>query len=402
MSEFRARLSRLVSKHRLTLDRVNSVDDDWYNGVYERYTTPVVEAEHVPLSWRYDLDANTNPWLLERLGINVVFNPGALLHEGKVLLSCRVEGCDRKSFLAFAESSTGIDGFRFWPEPIEVPSLPGEPDVNLYDVRLTRHEDGFVYGVFCTEKEDPEHPGQGWARAGIMRSRDLLDWERLPNLEVPSRQQRNAVLHPEFVAGRYAFYTRPQESFLASGEDQTGIGWGLVSDITRPRIENERLIDVPYFHSIKDGKNGQGPAPLRTPEGWLHIAHGVRACAAGMRYVLYAFMTRLDDPSEPLYQPGGHLLAPWREERIGDVSNVVFTNGWVERDGIIYLYYASSDTRIHVATSSIERLVDYCRNTPQDPRHSMGCSRLRRDLRRKNAELVARHPDDMLLRAAME
>lgn len=399
MSSFRDKLSALVEQHRAVLERPNTVAKAWYNGIYERYTHPVVEAEHVPLAWRYDLDESTNPLLLERLGINVVFNPGALLWQGKCLLACRVEGYDRKSFIALAESDTGVDGFRFWPEPMDIPDLPGEPDVNIYDMRLTAHQDGYVYGVFCSEREDPESLGSGWARAGIVRSRDLLEWQRLPNLRVPSRQQRNAVLHPEFVNGRYAFYTRPQESFLAEGEGRTGIGFGFVRDIEHPVIEDETIIDRPYFHSVRDAKNGQGPAPLKTPEGWLHIAHAVRGSAAGMRYTIYAFMTSLEDPAKPLYQPGGHLIAPLFDERLGDVSNVVFINGLVERDGVVYIYYASSDTRVHVATSSVERLVDYCKNTPPDGLVSRVCSEQRRDLARRNRALAERTGDPLLARA---
>lgn len=397
--DFRSKLERLVVRHETLLARSNAVREDWYSGIYERYQHPVLEAEHVPLSWRFDLDPQRNPFLSERLGINVVFNPGALEHEGKILLAVRVEGADRKSFLAIAESTSGVDGFRFWPEPMVVPELPGEVDVNVYDLRLTRHEDGWIYGVFCTEIEDPQRAGAGWARAGIIRSRDLLSWERLPNLKVPSRQQRNAVLHPEFVDGRYAFYTRPQETFLAEGEGKTGLAFGLVDDIHHPMIRDERLIDWPYFHSIRDAKNGQGPAPLKTRDGWLHLAHAVRGTAAGMRYTIYAFMTRLDAPAEPLYQPGGHLIAPLFEERVGDVSNVVFVNGWVERDGVVYIYYASSDTRIHVATSSVERLIDYCQHTPPDGRSSAACAAQRTALSRQNHALVAASGDELLRRA---
>lgn len=401
MTHFRERLTTLLASHEALLQRPNPVRSDFYNGIYERFEHPVVEAEHVPLSWRFDLDEQQNPFLQERLGINSVFNPGALVHEGKILLMCRVEGNDRKSFFAVAESSSGVDGFRFWDEPVDLPELPGEPDVNVYDMRLTRHEDGFIYGVFCTEIEDPTAPGQAWARAGIARTRDLRSWERLPNLQVPSRNQRNAVLHPRFVNGQYAFYTRPQETFLGQGESETGIGWGLVEDITRPRLTSEVLIDKPFFHSIKDTKNGQGAAPIETPEGWLHIAHGVRGSAAGLRYTIYAFMTRLDDPSQVLYAPGGHLISPLFEERVGDVSNVVFINGCVERDGVVYLYYASSDTRIHVARSSVERLVDYCKHTPPDGRTSRACAEQRRQLARHNRALVGGR-DDGLLRRAMD
>ena len=399
MSEFRKKLSRLVEQHQAVVERRNPVNIDWYNGIYERYAHPVVEAEHVPLSWRYDLNRESNPHLLERLGINVVFNPGAMLFKGKIVLACRVEGYDRKSFIAIAESESGVDKFRFWPEPMDIPDLDGEPDVNIYDMRLTAHEDGWVYGVFCSEREDPDNGGGGWAHAGIARSKDLKTWQRLPNLKAPTRQQRNAVLHPELVNGKYAFYTRPQESFLAEGESRTGIGFGYVKDITNPVVENETIIDEPYFHSIKDAKNGQGPAPIKTPDGWLHIAHAVRGCAAGFRYTIYALMTKLDDPAQPIHQPGGHLIAPLFDERVGDVSNVVFVNGWVERDGVVYIYYASSDTRIHVATTSVERLVDYCKNTPPDARVSRACALQRRDLARRNRAFVDRSGDDLLKRA---
>jgi 4-O-beta-D-mannosyl-D-glucose phosphorylase len=396
MTAFRERLARRVEMHRAVVERPNRVDPRWHNGIFDRYVDPVVEAEHVPLSWRYDLDERTNPLLLERLGINCVFNPGALCYQGKIVLMCRVEGVDRKSFFAVAESDTGIDGFRFWNEPVQIPALEGDEDTNVYDMRLTEHQDGYIYGVFCSEKPDPNNPGEAWARAGIVRTRDLKTWERLPNLETPSRQQRNAVLHPEFVSGKYAFYTRPQDSFLATSEDESGIGWGLVRDITRPVVENEKIIDERYYHSIKDSKNGQGPAPIKTKEGWLHIAHGVRGCAAGLRYTIYAFMTELDDPSRPLYQPGGHLIAPLFDERVGDVSNVVFINGWAQRGDQLFMYYGSSDTRIHVATSSVERLVDYCRNTPPDGRNSAACAEQRRTLAQKNRKLIAESDDPML------
>jgi 4-O-beta-D-mannosyl-D-glucose phosphorylase len=398
-STFRERLAGLVARHETLLDRPNKVRKEWSNGIYERYEHPVLEASHVPLHWRYDLRADHNPRLIERLGVNTVFNPGAILHQGKVVLCARVEGADRKSFFALAESTSGTEGFRFRARPMSIPELPGEPDVNVYDMRLTRHEDGFIYGVFCAEREDPDKAGEGLALAGIVRTRDLERWERLPNLVTRSRQQRNAVLHAKFVAGRYAFYTRPQSSFLGTGDSGTGIGFGLVEDITHPLVDSETLVDRPFFHSIKDGKNGQGPAPIETPEGFLHIAHGVRGCAAGLRYTIYAFMTRLDDASVPLYQPGGHLIAPMFEERVGDVSNVVFINGWVEREGIVYIYYASSDTRVHVATSTVERLVDYCKGTPPDPRTTHGSVAQRQALASANLEHAQTTGDPLLLRA---
>lgn len=338
------------------------------NGIFERYQHPVLTNEHAPLEWRYDFNPATNPWLMERIGINCTLNSGAIKWDGKYLLMVRVEGNDRKSFFAIAESPNGVDNFRFREYPLQLPDTdPSE--TNVYDMRLTAHEDGWVYGIFCSESLDPDAaPGDlssAVAKAGIIRTKDLKNWERLPNLISPS-QQRNVVLHPEFVEGKYALYTRPQDSFIDAGNGG-GIGWALIDDITHAEIKEEIIINRRHYHTIKEVKNGEGPHPIKTPKGWLHLAHGVRACAAGLRYVLYLYMTSLEDPTKVIAEPGGHLLAPMGEERIGDVSNVLFSNGWIaDDDGTVYIYYASSDTRMHVATSTIDRLTDYCFHTPAD------------------------------------
>lgn len=338
------------------------------NGVFERYKYPILTADHPPLEWRYDFNPETNPYLMERFGINAVFNAGAIKFNGKYLIMARVEGHDRKSFFAIAESPNGIDNFRFWEYPVQLPDLYQE-ETNVYDMRLTKHEDGWIYGIFCSESKDPDAPAgdltSAIAAAGIIRSRDLKNWERLPNL-VSQSQQRNVVLHPEFVDGKYALYTRPQDGFIDAGSGG-GISWALIDDITHAVVKKEIVIEQRHYHTIKEVKNGEGPHPIKTPEGWLHLAHGVRACAAGLRYVLYLYMTSLDDPSKVIAQPGGYFMAPVGEERTGDVSNVLFSNGWIaDEDGTVYIYYASSDTRMHVATSTIERLIDYCRHTPED------------------------------------
>ena len=338
------------------------------NGVFERYKYPILTADHPPLEWRYDFNPETNPYLMERFGINAVFNAGAIKFNGKYLVMARVEGHDRKSFFAIAESPNGIDNFRFWEYPVQLPDLYPE-ETNVYDMRLTKHEDGWIYGIFCSESKDPDAPEgdltSAIAAAGIIRSRDLKNWERLPNL-VSQSQQRNVVLHPEFVDGKYALYTRPQDGFIDAGSGG-GISWALIDDITHAVVKKEIVIEQRHYHTIKEVKNGEGPHPIKTPEGWLHLAHGVRACAAGLRYVLYLYMTSLDDPSKVIAQPGGYFMAPVGEERTGDVSNVLFSNGWIaDEDGTVYIYYASSDTRMHVATSTIERLIDYCQHTPED------------------------------------
>lgn len=366
-NHFKQRWEQLRTAQESLLGRKNiGVEEE--NGIVCRYKYPVLTRRHIPLEWRYDLNPNTNPYLLERIGVNAVMNAGAIKWEGKYLLVARVEGADRKSFFAIAESPNGVDGFRFWERPVDLPDLdPAE--TNVYDMRLTAHEDGWVYGIFCSERHDPAAaPGDlssAVAKAGIVRTRDLVHWQRLPDL-VSASQQRNVVLHPEFVDGKYALYTRPQDGFIDTGKGG-GIGWALVDDMTRAEVLSELIIDKRHYHTIKEVKNGEGPHPLKTPRGWLHLAHGVRGCAAGLRYVLYLYMTALDDPTRIIAQPGGYFLAPDGEERVGDVSNVLFSNGWIaDDDGRVLIYYASSDTRMHVAESTLDLLVDYCLNTPAD------------------------------------
>jgi 4-O-beta-D-mannosyl-D-glucose phosphorylase len=360
------------------------------NGIYERYKYPVLTAAHAPIGWRYDLSPETNPFFMERFGINGTFNAGAIKWQGKYLLVARVEGNDRKSFFAIAESPNGIDNFRFWDFPIAVPETE-IPDTNVYDMRLTAHEDGWIYGVFCSERKDPNAPAgdlsSAVAAAGIVRTKDLKSWERLPDLKSRS-QQRNVVLHPEFVNGKYAFYTRPQDGFIDAGSGG-GIGWGLADDITNAEVKDEKIINHRYYHTIKELKNGEGPHPIKTAKGWLHLAHGVRACAAGLRYVLYIYLTHLEHPEKLIAEPAGHLLAPDGEERVGDVSNVLFSNGWIaDEDGTVYIYYASSDTRMHVATSSVDRLLDYCLNTAPEGYRSAASVDTLTELIKKNKQLV--------------
>ncbi|MBB1283726.1 glycosidase [Flavisolibacter sp. BT320] len=339
------------------------------NGVYDRYQYPVLTAQHAPISWRYDLDPATNPHLMERFGINATFNAGAIKRNDKYYLIARVEGADRKSFFAVAESPNGIDNFRFWDYPVQLPQTE-EPDTNVYDMRLVQHEDGWIYGLFCTERKDPAAPvgdeSSAIAQCGIVRTRDLLHWERLADLKTPSPQQRNVVLHPEFVQGKYAFYTRPQDGFINTGRGG-GIGFGLSACIECAVIEEEVVIDPKQYHTVYEAKNGLGPAPIKTRKGWLHLAHGVRNTAAGLRYTLYLFMTDLQDLTKVIYKPAGYFMAPEGDERVGDVSNVLFSNGWIlDDDGTVLIYYASSDTRMHVATSTVERLMDYCMHTAAD------------------------------------
>ena len=338
------------------------------NGIYERYKNPVLTPAHVPLYWRYDLNTETNPYMMERIGVNATFNAGAIKWKGKYIVVVRIEGNDRKSFFAIAESPNGIDNFRFWDEPITIPETE-YPDVNVYDMRLTLHEDGWIYGIFCSERKDPSAPqgdlSSAVATAGIGRTKDLKSWERLPDL-VSRSQQRNVVLHPEFVNGKYALYTRPQDGFIDAGKGG-GIGWALIEDITNAVIEDEKIINYRYYHTIKELKNGEGPHPIRTSKGWLHLAHGVRGCASGLRYVLYLYVTALEDPAKVIAEPAGYFMSPQGMEYVGDVANVLFSNGWiVDDDGKVYIYYASSDTRLHVATSDVNRLLDYCFNTPAD------------------------------------
>jgi 4-O-beta-D-mannosyl-D-glucose phosphorylase len=367
MTEFIKALNHLRAQHEELLSKKNE-KLPFGNGIYDRYTNPVLTGEHAPIKWRYDFNPETNPYLMERIGVNAALNAGAMKWKGKYILVVRVEGNDRKSFFAIAESDNGVDNFRFWDEPVTLPETD-EPDTNVYDMRLTAHEDGWIYGVFCSERKDPNAPAgdlsSAVAAAGIVRTKDLLTWERLPDLKTKS-QQRNVVLHPEFVGGKYALYTRPQDGFIDTGSGG-GIGWGLVDDMTNAEVKDEKIINHRYYHTIKELKNGEGPHPIKTEKGWLHLAHGVRNCAAGLRYVLYLYLTDLQDPTKLIAEPAGFFMAPQGEERIGDVSNVLFSNGWIaDEDGKVFIYYASSDTRMHVATSTIDRLLDYCINTPAD------------------------------------
>ncbi len=367
---WRARLKQLRANHERFLRRPNPVDREWDNGVFERFVNPVLTYRHAPLEWRFDLNPKTNPFLMERLGINATLNPGAFYWKGKVHLVVRTEGYDRKSFFAIAESPNGIDNWRFWDEPIDLPEMM--PETNVYDMRVTFHQDGWIYGVFCAESKNPKaRPGDlssAVAQAGVARTRDFKHWERLPNLKTPASQQRNVVLHPEFVGGKYAFYTRPMDGFIDVGSGG-GIGWTLCKDITKGATGPEKIIDSRAYHTIKEVKNGQGPAPIKTDRGWLHLAHGVRGCAAGLRYVLYLFMTSLEDPSKVIARPGGHFLAPYGGEGSGDVSNVTFSNGWVQlpdKAKTVLMYYGGSDTRCYVARSTVDKLVDWCLHTPED------------------------------------
>ena len=367
MSLFKDKIATLLAEHEEFLARKNNPMKGG-NGIITRYEHPVLTAAHTPVFWRYDLDEKTNPYLMERIGMNATMNAGAIKWNGKYLLMVRVEGADRKSFFAIAESPNGIDNFRFWDYPVTMPE-DVVPATNVYDMRLTAHEDGWIYGIFCAERPDDNAPAgdlsSATATAGIARTKDLKNWERLPDLKTKS-QQRNVVLHPEFVEGKYALYTRPQDGFIDAGSGG-GIGWALVEDMTHAEVKEEVIIDKRYYHTIKEVKNGEGPHPIKTPQGWLHLAHGVRGCAAGLRYVLYMYMTDLKDPTKLIASPAGYFMAPEGEERIGDVSNVLFSNGWIEDDnGKIYIYYASSDTRLHVAESTVSQLVDYCLHTPTD------------------------------------
>jgi len=371
---FNKRLSLLNAQYTALITRPNEING-LGNGVFDRWKYPVLTAAHTPLFWRYDLNEKTNPFLMERFGINGVFNAGAIKWNNSYLMITRVEGSDRKSFFAVAESPNGIDQFKFWDSPVHMPAS-GEPETNIYDIRLTRHEDGYIYGVFCTERKDlaasRADQSSAVAQCGIARTRNMVDWERLADLRTPSPQQRNVVLHPELVDGKYAFYTRPQDGFIDAGNGG-GIGLGLSASITNAVIEKETIIDPRIYHTINEAKNGLGPAPIKTRLGWLHLAHGVRNTAAGLRYTLYLFMTDLRDLSKVICKPGGYFIAPKGEERVGDVSNVVFSNGWIaDEDGAVFIYYASSDTRMHVATTTVEKLLDYVVNTPADEYHSAG------------------------------
>ncbi len=382
--------AQLNLEYQTLLARKNRVDDSFYNGIFERWTDPVLTRDHVPPFWVYDLSGETNPFMMQRLPVNAVFNAGAIFLNGTFYLVARVEGADRKSFFAVAQSQNGVDGFRFWDYPLCLPDTCPE-ETNVYDMRLTRHEDGFIYGVFCSESKDRESHdlSAAVAAAGIVRTRDLKSWERLPNLTtLRSPQQRNVVLHPEFVNGKYAFYTRPMDGFIETGSGG-GIGFGLCADIQHPVIDEERMTSVRRYHTVTEAKNGAGAVPIKTGRGWIHIAHGVRNTAAGLRYVIYAFATALDDPARVIAEPGGLLLGPLGMERVGDVSNVAFTNGAVVGpDDRVYIYYASSDTRLHVATTTLDRLVDYVFHTPPDALRSAGCVLQRCELIRRNLDLL--------------
>ena len=389
-AEFKKAVQRLFKQQEKLLSRRNRKSPGG-NGIYDRYEFPVLTAAHSPITWRYDLDRKTNPLLLERIAVNAAFNAGALLHEGKHLVVARVEGADRKSFFAVAESPNGVDNFRFWDYPILMPET-NEPDTNVYDMRLVKHQDGWIYGLFCTERKDPRTPvwdtSSAVAQCGIARTHDLKTWERLADLKSKSPQQRNVVLHPEFIDGQYAFYTRPQDDFIQAGKGG-GIGWGLSKSIENAVVENEIIVDNREYHTIQEVKNGLGPAPIKTPQGWLHLAHGVRNTAAGLRYVLYLFLAELEHPWIVTHKPAGYFIAPEGPERVGDVSNVVFSNGWIEKkNGDVLIYYASSDTRLHVATSTISRLLDYVLHTPPDPLRSRACVEQRYELIEKNLAAI--------------
>ena len=380
----------LEARYECLIHTKNTVNRERYNGIYERWTNPVLTRDHIPPFWMYDPNPETNPFMMQRLGVNAVFNSGAILLDGKFTLMARVEGNDRKSFFAVAQSDNGVDGFRFWDEPVLLPDTCPE-ETNVYDMRLTRHEDGWIYGVFCSESKDTavNDLSAAVAAAGIVRTKDLKTWERLPNLvTLRSPQQRNVVLHPEFVNGKYAFYTRPMDDFIETGSGG-GIGFGLCDDITHAVIDEEKMTSVRKYHTITEAKNGAGAVPIKTDRGWIHIAHGVRNTAAGLRYVIYCFATALDDPSRVIAEPGGFLIGPLGGERVGDVSNVAFTNGAIAApDGRVYIYYASSDTRLHVVTTDIERLKDYVFNTPADPGRSVDCVKQRIAFIRKNKAYI--------------
>ena len=391
MKAFQDKVAKLLCDHETFLSIKNEPLEGG-NGLYTRYKNPILTGAHTPVFWRYDLNKDSNPYLMERIGMNAAFNSGAMKWNGKYILVVRVEGADRKSFFAVAESPNGIDNFHFWDYPITMPDTE-DPATNIYDMRLTAHEDGWIYGIFCAERHDPNAPAgdlsSATATAAIARTKDLINWDRLPDLKTKS-QQRNVVLHPEFVDGKYALYTRPQDGFIDAGSGG-GIGWALVEDMTCAEVKEEIIIDQRYYHTIKEVKNGEGPHPIKTSKGWLHLAHGVRGCAAGLRYVLYMYMTSLEDPTKLIATPGGFFMAPEGEVRIGDVSNVLFTNGWIkDEDGSVFIYYASSDTRMHVATTTVDKLVDYCLNTPADGLTTASSVETLKDLIARNFKTMGR------------
>jgi 4-O-beta-D-mannosyl-D-glucose phosphorylase len=381
----------LAEMQKNLVQRPNPVDTDFYNGVYEKYRNPVITRHHVPIHWRFDLEQEENPYFMERLGVNSTLNPGAIYHEGRYYLCVRVEGVDRKSFFALAVSDKPTEGFQFTGYPLSWDDID-QNEVNMYDMRLVKHEDGYIYGTYCSESKDssaaPSDTSSAIAQAGLVRTRDMVNWERLPNIITSSPQQRNVVLHPEFVNGKYGFYTRPQDEFISTGSGG-GIAFGVCKDITQPEIEKEVILDERRYHTIYEVKNGQGPSPIMTDQGWIHIAHGVRNTAAGLRYVLYVFATALDDLTRVIAKPGGYFIAPFDQERIGDVSNVIFCNGVIQKEaGDVYIYYASSDTRVHVAHTTVNQLIDYTFHTPQDPFRALDCVRQRKSLIEKNESLL--------------
>lgn len=388
---FQKRKMEIEIEFQQLIEQKNEPQANVGNGIFKRYENPVITANHTPIEWRYDLNEETNPFGMERIGINAAFNSGAIKWNNKYILAVRVEGVDRKSFIAIAESPNGVDNFKFWEKPCVLPQTE-EPDTNVYDMRLVNHEDGWIYGIFCTERKDPKAPAgdtsSAIANAGIVRTKDLVNFERLPDLISNTGQQRNVVLHPEFVNGKYALYTRPQDGFIDIGNGG-GVGLGYVDDMTNPIVQNETIIYGKQYHTVYELKNGLGPAPIKTEKGWLHLAHGVRNTAAGLRYTLYMFMTDLNDISKVIYKPAGHFMAPEGRERIGDVSNVVFSNGWIEdNDGTVFIYYASSDTRMHVAVSSVEKLIDYVMNSPVDTFTSAGSVNTIIEQVNKNKEIL--------------
>lgn len=386
---FNEKVKQLFSEHEKLIKRKNKKVDKT-NGVYYRYKYPILTAEHTPVFWRYDLDRETNPYLMERQGMNCAFNSGAMLFKGKYILAVRAEGVDRKSFFAIAESSNGIDNFKFWDYPVTLPETEN-PDTNVYDMRLIEHEDGWIYGLFCSERHDdsrPDDTSAATAACGIARTKDLVNWERLPDLISYSGQQRNVVLHPEFINGKYALYTRPQDGFIDTGSGG-GIGFGFTDSMEHAEVKEEIIMDKKIYHTIYEVKNGLGPAPIKTEKGWLHLAHGVRNTAAGLRYVLYLMLADLNDPSKIIHKPAGYFIAPEGEERVGDVSNVTFSCGWIKKvNGEVYIYYASSDTRMHVAASTIVKLLDYVINTPEDGLRSAACVKTRDELIAKNLSIL--------------
>lgn len=387
--EFKKKVKKLFTDHEKLIHKKNKKKPG-SNGVFDRYVNPVLTAAHAPITWRYDLNQKTNPYLMERIGVNAAFNSGAMLWKGKIVLAVRVEGADRKSFFAIAESKNGIDNFRFWDYPITMPETE-IPDINVYDMRLVQHEDGWIYGLFCTERHDdskPDDTSAAVAACGIARTKDLVNWERLPDLISYSGQQRNVVLHPEFINEKYALYTRPQDGFIETGSGG-GIGFGFTDSMECAEVKEEIIMDRKTYHTVYEVKNGLGPAPIKTEKGWLQLAHGVRNTAAGLRYVLYIFISDLNDPSKIIAKPGGYFLAPEDDERIGDVSNVTFSNGWVKKpNGDVLIYYGSSDTRMHVASTTVNKLLDYCFNTPEDELRSAASVRQRNNLISSNMKIL--------------